>query len=47
MGRAIGRFWNRSRGLACGTLASLVVNALLVVVVSILLLTAIGGAIKG
>ncbi len=41
------RFWNRSRWLACGTLASLVMGALLVVIAAVVLLTAIGSAIKG
>jgi hypothetical protein len=41
------RAWNRSRWLACGTLASLVVGGLLVVIATVLLLTAIGSAIKG
>jgi hypothetical protein len=41
------RFWHRSRWLACGTLASLVLSALLVVIAAVVLLTAIGSAIKG
>jgi hypothetical protein len=41
------RFWNRSRWLAYGTLASVAVSALLVVIAAVVLLTAIGSAIKG
>jgi hypothetical protein len=39
--------WNRSRWLACGALASLVVSALLMVVAAILLFTAIGKRDQG
>ena len=40
------RVWNRSRWLACGTLAALAVGAVLVVIAAVVLLTAIGSAIK-
>ena len=41
------RAWNRSRWWACGTLASLAVCVVLVVLAALVLLTAIGSAIKG